>query len=168
VTPDRIILVLLFVLLVVITAYALVLRARASIAWEHPIPGYYPDTAFLAPERFNPAHLARALMFAETCIIKHTRWNAGQVAAAALRAHVIVEQSVATCLTGRRRATLDAGHVMVVDAALSSVCHELVHLCEAVLEGRADETHVSWVEEDMHVALDEYERWVLKQDWRAT
>lgn len=159
------------VLLVFGGAYLLFRRwRRTNPKWQRPIPGYfYPYTAYRAPVGFPPLRLTKALQMAETCLIKFGQtWTAGQLGAVCFRAHVVVtDNEIEADLSGLKVRGTKIGHVIQVGFSLNSLCHELAHLCEAVLEQELDESHSMWDRDGVWNAIRAYEEWLIKQNWET-
>lgn len=52
------------------------------------------------------------------------------------------------------------GHTLLVTPNCDSLCHELVHLCEMVMDGQTDNSHASWVDRGLKVADQEYRQFL--------
>ena len=136
--------------------------------WRRPIPGYFADTAFVAPRGYPLSRITYAMQMAETCLIKYGRWNAGQMGAVCLRAHVVVlSAQTSSDLAGRAVRGVPVGHAIQVGAGLTTLAHELAHLCEAVLDKELDEAHSLWERDGIWRAVRAYEEWAIKQGWES-
>lgn len=146
-----------------------VYSSRKRPRWKRPIPNYFSASAYVCPKGYPLLRLTRALQMAETCIIRYgKRWNAGQLGAVCLRAHVIVlSDDYAVDLGGLHARGVSVGHAIWVGRSLSTLAHELVHLCEAVLDKELDAAHTLWEHDGLWHAVRVYEEWLIKQGWEV-
>lgn len=143
-------------------------KRSPQIPWIAPIPGYYAGTGYVAPFGYDPNRITKALQYAETCLIKNTKWNAGQLAAAMFHAHVfVVNREEWSFINGQHTAGMQEGNTIQVGPSLAALCHEMAHLCEFQLDGKIDNDHLTWAFDGVNRAIQAYEEWRLVQGWDA-
>lgn len=129
------------------------LLLRAHAPWvplsDH---GYYPGSKCYADREIDPDKLVRALQAAESALIRRTPWNAANLA--------LVGHYVCVRVNGHSHYEHPTIPVMHVDAEFTSLCHELAHLCELVLDGRVDTTHERWNRNGANLAMADYANWL--------
>jgi len=137
---------------------------KSRIKWQ-PLPTYYLDAKFFAPKGYDVKFLVEALKRAETALLNHTKWDAGQLAKAFGKMRVYVQPTDDWVdERGRKVAGLDpAGPIIVVGVSLPALCHEMAHQAEELIDGVFDFAHANWAPSGIWNASIEYEAWLREQ-----
>ena len=137
---------------------------KTRIKWL-PLPAYYLNARYSAPKGFDAVFLVEALKRAETALLNHTKWDAGQLAKAFGEMRVLVQPTDDWVDSrGRKVGGLDpAGPIIVVGVSLPALCHEMAHQAEELVDGVFDFTHANWAPSGIWNASAEYEAWLREQ-----
>lgn len=143
-------------------------RAWAELRppWR-PLAGYFPGARWHSDVGvvIDQAFLVRALQRAESSLIERTGWDAAALALVGhyVRVHVRNTETWRG-LWEKRQSNV---YVLTTGPALSTLCHELAHLCELVLEKEVDADHLDWKQRGVDLALEDYEVWLRRQSNEA-
>jgi hypothetical protein len=139
--------------------------AKSSYVPWQPIYGYYPGSKWFSKLQGTDQKLiAEALQAAESCLIERTKWSAANLALVGHHVRVYVMDSEKWVdLWGRKVAGLQIEHTLVVGPSLAALCHEMAHLCEAVLDKEQDNAHATWAADGIAAAVDDFDVWLGKR-----
>ena len=144
------------VLAVVIWEGAKHLRYRTRRRWK-TVGGAFPFM-YDSTDPIDEDKLISNVDMAYASLLTQGPWNRRQLWAAFTRARIFVatheawDQVVCTMKTG------ETPTVIAVGKSMSSLCHEMAHLAEALIDGAVDLQHLGWARRGIAGATGTYER----------
>lgn len=136
-------------------------------AWK-PLPGPWAGAQYIAPADRAPSTIVEALETAAQVLSGHRVWTYGVISNALQSVKVwVINADSWVDAEGRHVGGEEFGEVLQVDKSLSSLCHEMAHFLELVIDRTQHPNHETWAARGINDAIADYNLWLAKKDAEA-